>query len=89
MKVPISGRPLPEVEWMRGGDVMVESDRVSFIHDEHSVSLHVSDCGREDAGEYMVKVHNYLGKDQTLFDVAVAGRMVEYLLLGNSFFISQ
>lgn len=74
VRVPISGRPSPKVEWHRGdGGMVQESERVSFEQDEHSVTMCVKDCCREDAGTYEVKIHNSMASDQASFKVTITG----------------
>ena len=72
-RIPLSSNPFPTVEWFKAGELITESERISFEKDEHSVTLCIKDSTKEDSGAYAVKVKNYLGIDQVEFDITVTG----------------
>lgn len=76
VRVPLNGRPTPEVVWMREGVPILSSDRISFEQDELSATLTIANCTRADVGLYQIKAKNYIGSDEATFFVYVTGEII-------------
>ncbi|ESO07595.1 hypothetical protein HELRODRAFT_76196 [Helobdella robusta] len=74
VRVPINGRPSPEVQWMKNGTLVEANERISFEQDDTSATMLVRNCSRGDVGTYCIKIRNYMGFDEASFPVNVTDR---------------
>jgi len=75
ISVPVLGHPLPDITWIKDGDVLKPSDRCQLVVEDGSAMLSVSACDRlKDGGQYSLRIMNCLGTDQATFLVIIFGK---------------
>lgn len=69
-----NGFPNPSIEWIKnGGETVMNSDRIKISSCPTSSVLEIRDLQYMDEGEYICKVSNELGTDETLMDLYIEG----------------
>lgn len=67
VKIPISGRPKPNITWTKDGAALKFTTRVNISSTMHSTILSIKEAAREDGGMYGINVSNTVGqKDATI-----------------------
>ena len=72
LHVKITGQPRPDISWLKNGEKLEQSSRITF--DERSLTVHgVTD---DDAAVYTCEATNYLGQTSSSSKVTVLGKPV-------------
>lgn len=72
--IPLSGAPIPKVEWQKNGIRLVDSHRISSLTNGEKTVLHVEKSDRKDSGKYTVTASNEYGKDSADIEVIVVDK---------------
>ncbi|XP_072755043.1 protein Obscurin isoform X6 [Anoplolepis gracilipes] len=65
LDVSFVGNPIPDVSWIKDGEPVVPSERVTMSCDSKKVGLQIDPCEPKDAGVYGCRLSNPLGDDTT------------------------
>ncbi|CAJ0558688.1 unnamed protein product, partial [Mesorhabditis spiculigera] len=71
IKAKIVGHPDPVVEWHKGTEKVINSDKYKMTSDGESMILTISDTNRRDAGKYKITASNHAGQTTHTVDVTV------------------
>jgi hypothetical protein len=71
--VKVSGEPPPTKEWSLRGDVLIKTENINIINQDHSTKLKVIDAKRSDDGIYYLVAKNIHGMDKAAVKVTVIG----------------
>ncbi|CAJ0566302.1 unnamed protein product, partial [Mesorhabditis spiculigera] len=71
IKAKIVGHPDPVVEWHKGTEKVINSDKYKMTSDGESMILTISDTNRRDAGKYRITASNHAGQTTHTVDVTV------------------
>lgn len=74
--VKISGEPAPTKEWSIRGDVLIKTESINIINQDHSTKLKVLDAKRSDDGIYYLVAKNIHGMDKAAVKVTVIGKLL-------------
>ncbi|XP_037071181.1 LOW QUALITY PROTEIN: twitchin-like [Pollicipes pollicipes] len=74
IRIPISGAPVPTVEWARAGKKVAPGGRAEMITSPEYTSFHIPKSVREDAGQYTVTASNAYGTDSGDVEVIVVDK---------------
>lgn len=74
VRIPLSGAPLPTIEWQRNGIRLPESNRISIETENDKTILRIDNSVRPDAGKYTVTASNQHGKDSADIEVIVVDK---------------
>jgi hypothetical protein len=73
----IGGIPIPEIEWLKDGNQIVENERVKIENKTKTAYiLNFKTCTKEDAGTYTIKLSNNSGKNEHSFNISIQGKLV-------------
>lgn len=71
IQIPLSGSPIPKVEWQKNSIQLPESNRVSVDTNSEKTVIRIEESIRSDAGKYTVTASNEHGKDSADIEVIV------------------
>ncbi|PSN48991.1 hypothetical protein C0J52_03867 [Blattella germanica] len=74
IQIPLSGAPIPVVEWTKNSIKLPESNRVSAATTSDNTSLRVDSSTRQDSGKYTITAKNDYGKDSADIEVIVVDK---------------
>jgi hypothetical protein len=74
IKVPLSGAPIPEVQWLKNGNKVPETSRISTDSNGDRTILRIDNTNRNDSDTYTVKVSNEFGEESANIEVIVVDR---------------
>ena len=74
----VKGKPLPEVTWFKADEKIESSERITIVSEEVKgklmVSLTLSDCPMDDAGEIRVTAVNPAGEDSCVAKLKIKSK---------------
>ncbi|XP_069669104.1 obscurin isoform X4 [Periplaneta americana] len=68
---PFIGNPIPDVTWMKDGEPVLPSERIMLTCDGKKVGLEIKPAKLSDAGNYLCRLKNPLGEDESTAKAAV------------------
>lgn len=71
INIPLSGAPVPTVEWQKNSIRLPESNRLSLETNSEKTVIRIEQSTRNDAGKYTVTASNEFGKDSADIEVIV------------------
>ncbi|VVC89475.1 unnamed protein product [Leptidea sinapis] len=71
LDVPVAGEPTPTKEWIHADNVVLNTDRIKIVNDDHSTKIRVVDAKRIDTGVYTLKAKNINGTDTATAKILV------------------
>lgn len=74
INIPLSGAPIPEIEWQKKGGKIPETTRVSTDTNSERTILRIDKTTRADAEKYTVRAKNEFGEDSADIEVIVVDR---------------
>lgn len=81
LKLGISGKPLPAIEWFKNGKEMQTSAQVSFENTSEFSSVLIKDASRINSGLYELKLKNAMGSASASIRVQMLGKLSFFILL--------
>lgn len=73
IKVGISGKPLPSIEWYKNGKELETSSQVFIENTTDSAAVIIKDASRINTGSYEVRLKNPLGSASGTIRLQVLG----------------
>lgn len=74
LKLGISGKPIPTIEWFKNGNEVLTSALVSFESTTEFASILIKDANRLDSGTYELKLKNAMGSASAHIRVQILGK---------------
>ncbi|XP_047102318.1 twitchin isoform X3 [Schistocerca piceifrons] len=74
IQIPLSGAPLPTVEWTKNSIKLPESNRITAETASDNTHLRIDSSTRNDSGKYTVTAKNDFGKDSADIEVIVVDK---------------
>ena len=78
MQCEAVGGPAPEYVWLKDGDILSDSDKISIINHNTGSSLTLSNAANPDMGMYQCVAHNTHGYILTNSRLEVVCKFLEY-----------
>ncbi|KAF0296563.1 Twitchin [Amphibalanus amphitrite] len=74
IRIPISGAPVPTVEWAHAGKPLAPGGRAEMATTSEYTTFHIPKSVREDAGKYTITASNAYGTDSADVEVVVVDK---------------
>ena len=72
------GVPMPTVEWLRNGNLLLSSDsdpNISITTDSDSSLLELTNLQRDSGGQYVCRATNVVGDGSTMVMITIMGKL--------------
>ena len=72
------GVPIPTVEWLRNGNLLLSSDsdpHISITTDSDSSLLELTNLQRDSGGQYICRATNVVGDGSTMVMITIMGKL--------------
>ena len=73
IRLPISGKPAPDIIWVKDGKIMKKDKRTRIQNTEAYSTFIIEDVTKSDGGVYNVNVSNYYGDETVDIFVTIIG----------------
>lgn len=74
VRIPLSGAPVPTIDWQKNGIRLLESNRISIETEHDRTVLRIDNSVRSDADKYAVSATNQYGRDSADIEVVVVDK---------------
>ncbi|CAD7001755.1 unnamed protein product, partial [Ceratitis capitata] len=74
INIPISGAPVPVIEWRCGKLKLLETNKISYNTNSERTIFRIDDSTRQDAAVYTVTAENEFGIDSADFEIIVVDK---------------
>lgn len=75
LKLGISGKPIPSIEWFRNGKEVQTSAQISIENTTEFASILIKDATRLNSGSYELKLKNAMGSASATIKVQILGML--------------
>lgn len=69
IEIPISGRPKPNITWIKDGQPLRQTTRVNVVDSDNSTVLSIKESIRDDHGLYTITVANVVGQKAASIEI--------------------
>lgn len=88
LKLGISGKPLPAIEWFKNGKEIQTSAQISIENTSEFSSVLIKDASRVNTGLYELKLKNAMGSASASIRVQMLGKFFYSITFSQCFLCS-